>query len=119
VFDNEGHDEAMEFSNGLVAMLEVALEYSTDKKAPTSDLVARGTQWVFTTDEPAAVYYTLDGSTPTFESERYDRNGIREGGKKLTIPAGATVKWFSVDTAGNIEGDYDPSTNQNYRQKAV
>lgn len=118
-FENEGHDEAMEFSNGLVAMLEVALEYSRDNVAPTSELVARGANWVFTTSEPAAVYYTLDGSAPTFESERYDRAGIREGGKELTISDGTTVKWFSVDTAGNIEGGYDPSVNDGYQQKPV
>ncbi len=115
----EGHEEAMEFSNGLIAMFEVALQHDRDEVAPTSELVQKGANWVFKTSEPAAVYYTLDGSVPTFESMRYDRAAIREGGKDLMIPAGTKVQWFSVDTAGNIEAGYAPGSNSSYREQAV
>lgn len=119
-FANEGHDEAMEFASGLIALFEVALQDSRDVEAPTSDLVAKGSSWVFTTSEPAAVWYTTDGSTPTFaNATRYDRAGIREGGQELTLPTGTVVKWFSVDNAGNVEGGYDPAANDHYRSKTV
>jgi cysteine-rich repeat protein len=44
-------------------------------------------------DTTAKIYYTLDGSTPTSTSELY----------KLPIPirVNSTLKYFSVDTAGN------------------
>ena len=43
----------------------------------------------------AATYYTLDGSEPTTGSPRYSA--------PLSIAASATLKFFSVDTAGNSE----------------
>jgi chitobiase/beta-hexosaminidase-like protein len=43
----------------------------------------------------AATYYTLDGSTPATGSARYST--------PLSISASTTLKFFSVDTAGNRE----------------
>ncbi|MBW4701581.1 chitobiase/beta-hexosaminidase C-terminal domain-containing protein [Micromonospora sp. RL09-050-HVF-A] len=54
------------------------------------------------------MFYTLDGSRPTFDSTLYASAGIREGGETLTVPAGTKVHWFSVDAAGNIERNYRP-----------
>jgi peptidoglycan/xylan/chitin deacetylase (PgdA/CDA1 family) len=43
----------------------------------------------------AATYYTTDGSTPTTSSPTYIQ--------PFTINHTTTVKWFSVDNAGNVE----------------
>ncbi|MFY0528498.1 chitobiase/beta-hexosaminidase C-terminal domain-containing protein [Archangium gephyra] len=43
----------------------------------------------------AATYYTLDGSTPTTGSTRYTA--------AISLSADTTLKFFSVDTAGNAE----------------
>jgi peptidoglycan/xylan/chitin deacetylase (PgdA/CDA1 family) len=43
----------------------------------------------------AATYYTTDGSTPTTSSPTYIQ--------PFTVNQTTTVKWFSVDNAGNVE----------------
>ena len=111
---DEAHQETMEFSNGLVELLRVARDFDKDSKRPTSTLAVtpsptEGTVSVrFDVSEPAAVFYTLDGSRPTFDSTLYASAGIREGAETLTVPVGAKVHWFSVDAAGNIERNYRP-----------
>ncbi|MDQ7905797.1 M14 family metallopeptidase [Phytohabitans sp. ZYX-F-186] len=114
---DEAHAEALEFSNGLVELMRVARDYDKDKKRPTSTLVtaASATEGMvdvtFDVSEPAAVFYTLDGSKPTFESTLYASAGVREAGETLTVPYGTKVFWFSVDAAGNIENNYRPDTD--------
>lgn len=49
----------------------------------------------FSTDEEATTYYTTDGTTPTTSSAVYN------GG--FVLNADATVKFFSVDSEGNVE----------------
>jgi peptidoglycan/xylan/chitin deacetylase (PgdA/CDA1 family)/PKD repeat protein len=44
----------------------------------------------------AATYYTTDGSTPTAQSAKY--------AGAFTVASTTTVKFFSLDTAGNTEG---------------
>lgn len=44
-------------------------------------------------NEPAAIYYTVDGSIPTTSATTYSR--------PIAIPAGATLKYFARDLAGN------------------
>ncbi|NVO00234.1 MAG: chitobiase/beta-hexosaminidase C-terminal domain-containing protein, partial [Geobacteraceae bacterium] len=46
-----------------------------------------------TTSEPATIYYTLDGSTPTMHSARYST--------QLTIMTDTTLKSLAIDLAGN------------------
>ncbi|SDM56531.1 M14 family metallopeptidase [Bacillus sp. OK048] len=115
----EGHEEAMEFANGFIGMLEVALEQAGDKTNPESKAVpgsgryAKPVEVDIETSEPATVYYTLDGSRPTFDSAKIQLSGIREGAEKLKIDATTTIKYFSVDAARNVENNYDPKGKDN------
>lgn len=111
----EGHEEAMEFANGLIGLFEVAYEYSIDKENPTSRAVPDSGKYPgeievsFETSEPATVYYTLDGTKPTFNSPAIQLAGTREGAEKLKIAATTTIKYFAVDASGNVENNYDPT----------
>ncbi|WFE28121.1 M14 family metallopeptidase [Solwaraspora sp. WMMD791] len=114
---DEAHQQTMEYANGLTELMRVARDFDTDRKRPTSTLVTApgatdGTVDIrFEVSEPAAVFYTLDGSKPTYESTLYASAGIREGAETLTVPYGTKVFWFSVDAAGNIENNYRPDTD--------
>ncbi|MEV4625006.1 M14 family zinc carboxypeptidase [Micromonospora sp. NPDC049523] len=104
---SEGHEEAMEFSSGQIAILEVAKAYAADKSKPTAELVVKSkgagtTDFTFTTSEAANVYYTLDGSEPTTSSLKLGFAGYREGPERITITAKTTVRWLTVDIAGNV-----------------
>lgn len=119
-FENEdptgasAHAESQEFANGLIELMRVAYDFDKDSQRPTSTAkVAASAEdgmvdLTFEVSESAAVFYTLDGSKPTYESTLYGTAGIREGAEVVTVPAGATVNWFSVDSAGNIEKNYRP-----------
>ena len=53
-------------------------------------------------NEPADIYYTTDGSTPTTGSTAYDFSGFREQeGETLTFTHTTTLKWIAVDPKGN------------------
>lgn len=43
--------------------------------------------------EPGTIYYTTDGSTPTFNSNRYT--------SLITVASNMTLKFFAMDLAGN------------------
>lgn len=122
----EGHAEAMEFANGLIELFNVARNYGKDFQRPNSWTVPGQGKYTgpvqlrFETSEPATIFYTLDGSRPTFESLRYSASGVREGPEVLTIDRTTTIKWFAVDNAGNIENNYDPySKAQNFNQVRI
>lgn len=104
----EGHEEAMEFSSGQIAILEVAKAYAADQTKPRSELVVKAkgpgtTTFTFSVGEAANIYYTLDGSEPTASSPKLGFAGYREGPERITITARTTVRWFAVDFAGNVE----------------
>jgi Zinc carboxypeptidase/Chitobiase/beta-hexosaminidase C-terminal domain len=107
VFNNEGHTQALEFANGLVALAEVAYQWSKDGQPPKADLLPGQGKYAgpvslrWETSEPATVFYTLDGSTPTAGSSQYSTAGVRELGERIPLESTATVKWFAVDAAGN------------------
>ncbi|WP_283138045.1 M14 family zinc carboxypeptidase [Rhizohabitans arisaemae] len=121
----EGHEEAMEFASGQIAILEVARGYSRDREDPESDLEITGrtdttTTFTFELDEPANVYYTLDGSRPTLNSPKLTAAAMREGAQKITVDRTTRVHWFSVDIRGNVEDGYKPDgKGHNYQRETV
>jgi hypothetical protein len=121
----EGHEEAMEFANGQIAILEVARSFSDDRDRPKSKLEVIGrtdtsATFTFQTDEPANVYYTLDGSRPTLNSPKLAAAGMREGAQQITVDKTTEVHWFAVDIAGNVEDNYKPDGgSKDYRQETV
>jgi hypothetical protein len=104
-----GHAETMEYTNGVMEMFRIAREWGRDQRPARSELVPGGGTYpgpvdvVFETDEPATIYYTTDGSAPRLDSPRYKQTEFREPGETFHITATTTFRWFSVDTAGNIE----------------
>jgi hypothetical protein len=122
---DEAHNEAMEFANGLVELMRVAHDFDTDHRRPASRLSVtpgptRDTVNVtFEVSEPAAVFYTLDRSAPTYSSTLYASAGIREGGEVLTLPVGTRIHWFSVDAAGNVENNYRPDGRRKNYNKGI
>ncbi len=75
-FNNEGHDEGMEFANGNYALLDAALDYENDTTPPTvtpvsstgSNISPAPYSVTFAQSEAADIWYTTDGSTPTESS---------------------------------------------------
>jgi hypothetical protein len=130
---DEAYAEAMEFSDGLIEMFHVALDFSKDNQIPISTLVDSQGSLVqnqkydgqvsvhFSNSEPATIYYTLDGSRPTFASPVYSTDGVREPGSILTFYADTTINWFAVDSAGNISENYRPddSNSQSYNTSTI
>lgn len=77
--------------------------YTIDKIAPTTacNIVADATiattdNITLTADETATIYYTTNGATPTISSTQY-------AGAFQLAAGNYTIKFFAVDTAGNIE----------------
>ncbi|PKR85730.1 M14 family metallopeptidase [Heyndrickxia camelliae] len=123
---SEGHEEAMEFSNGLIGLLKVAYNNAKDHQPPSSKAVPGNGKYTgpvevkFETSEPATVYYTLDGSRPDFHSKKVQLNGIRESAETFKIDKTTTIKYFAVDAAGNIEKNYNPqSKGNNYNSLTI
>ncbi|MEV1131349.1 M14 family metallopeptidase [Agromyces sp. NPDC049794] len=120
------HAESQEYANGLIELMRVAHDFGKDKVRPESTVAVSASgepgmvDLTFATSEAAAVFYTLDGSKPTYESTLYASAGIREGGEVITVPVGTTLNWFSVDSAGNIEKNYRPDGSKtNYNKFTV
>ncbi|MEU8271900.1 M14 family zinc carboxypeptidase [Sphaerisporangium sp. NPDC049002] len=122
---SEGHEEAMEFANGQIAILEVARAFADDRERPASQLkitekTGGSTTFTFKTSEPANVYYTLDGSRPTLNSLKLTSAGMREGAQQIRVGKTTEVSWFAVDIAGNVENNYAPDgSGKNYNKETV
>ncbi|EKN66727.1 hypothetical protein BABA_14757 [Neobacillus bataviensis LMG 21833] len=122
----EGHEEAMEFSNGLIGMIKVAYNNAKDHQPPSSKATPGNGKYTgpvdvkIDTSEAATVYYTLDGSRPTFQSAKINLSGTREFAETLKIDKTTTINYFSVDAAGNIEKNYNPLGNgKNYNSVTI
>ena len=122
----QAHGEMMEYASGVVEMFRIAADHGDDQEPATTSIVPGEGTYAgpvdvrFQMSEPATIYYTIDGSRPTFASSRYRTSGIREDGEALPVAQTTTFKWFSVDPAGNIEGGYDPDgQDEGYRQATI
>jgi Zinc carboxypeptidase/Chitobiase/beta-hexosaminidase C-terminal domain len=118
---DEAHAETMEFANGLMELMRVAFDYGKDSKRPDTSAVFSAADEAgmvdvdFDRTEPVTIFYTLDGSRPTFASPQLVSAGIRELDETLTVADGTVIHWFSIDAAGNIENNYNPEGNgQNF-----
>ncbi len=105
--DNEGFNEAMEFSDGNYGLLQSALDYQNDVTPPvvtaTGKAVANTTQEVeFESNEASSIYYTTDGSTPTVESTEWKPNRARALPLPVMITQSGTLKWIAHDFKGNL-----------------
>ena len=53
-------------------------------------------------------------------SQKYNERAIREGlGETLYVSESTTFHWFSVDTVGNVEKNYDPDAHAKNYNKAI
>jgi hypothetical protein len=126
-FADEGFDQAMEFANGVYGLLEVATQFADDDVAPTSRVNVTNGGWYdgpvdveWTTSEPATIYYTTDGSRPTYDSPILERRDARDSAAPVRIERSTTLRWFAVDAAGNVEGGYDPDgRGRNHRTAQI
>ncbi len=62
--------------------------------SPKAGTYPAGTTITLWADEPATIYYTTNGKTPTTASSRYE--------EPLTLTRNMTLRFFPVDTAGNV-----------------
>lgn len=117
----EGYEESQEFAAGIIGMLEVAQAYGNDRVPPRSALVETEDGWTFTSTEPATIHYTTDGSRPTYDSPSVQPAEVRGDAEPLDLgPGRTTVRWFSVDIAGNVEKRYDPlRAIRGFNQKTI
>ena len=106
-YTSEGQFEADEFAAGNFGLLEVALAYTRDHTPPGVEMSGdKASKTPIETtfryiNEPSVIYYTLDGSAPTFASPKWDRQGLRRPGEVFEFTTTTTVRWLALDIAGN------------------
>jgi hypothetical protein len=106
-YESEGQHEANEFAAGNFGLLEAALAYSRDDTAPEARMTGeRVSQTAIRTtfeyvNEPSVIHYTVDGSLPSFDSPKWERQGLRRPGEVFEFTETTTVRWLALDLAGN------------------
>jgi hypothetical protein len=69
--------------------------WTTDSWPPVSSASEEGNEVTLSADEPATIYYTVDGTIPTIGSSVY--------GGPIPVDSTTVVSYFAVDLAGNQE----------------
>ncbi|MDI6695088.1 MAG: M14 family zinc carboxypeptidase [Anaerolineales bacterium] len=108
-FATEGQYEALEFASGNHGLLEAALQYAFDNEPPIAEIVPNGgasqtpiRATFHYVNEPAVIYYTLDGSTPNLSSTTWEAQGPRRPGQVFLFNETTTIQWIAKDIKGNI-----------------
>jgi hypothetical protein len=96
----------MEFAHGNYALLDSALDYARDTKAPTvtavgPDISSSSFDVTFSQDEAAEIHYTTDGSAPTMDSPLYGPSHPRGRPDPVHIVGTETLRWIARDFKGN------------------
>ena len=83
-----GHDETMEYANGVMEMFRIAADWGRDKQGATSSLVpGNGFQSDspigvrFEMNEPATIYYTTDGIAADAAVPALQPDGVPRAGR--------------------------------------
>ncbi len=122
---DEAYNQMMEFSNGVIELYDVANDWTADRQPPETWLDPAGGRYdgpvdvTWVASEPVDIYYTLDGSAPTWDSPVWQSAGVREGGEPIVIDETTTIRWFSVDASGNTERRYTPGRGNNARKETI
>lgn len=82
-------------SNGGVVTLKYDISPPATTVTPADGTYDVPQTVTLTTNEPATIYYTLDGSPPTSDSPVYSA--------PLVISAATTLRYFAVDSVGHAE----------------
>ncbi len=90
--DSAGNSEAVKTANYIIN-LDTTPPVTTP--SPAGGTYSSAQNVTLTANEPATIYYTTNGSTPSTSSPTYSG--------PLPIPATTTLKFFARDTAGNSE----------------
>jgi len=90
--DTAGNSEAVK-----TAIYTLTLDTTTPitTASPAGGTYSSAQSVTLTANEPATIYYTTNGATPTLASSSYSG--------PIPIPATTTLKFFARDTAGNSE----------------
>ena len=107
-FSPEGVAEVMEAADGPARparrrAVALARHHGAGGDAVSRAGVSGPVASTFTTSEPAAVHYTVDGSTPTLASPTWSGEGLRRAATApIAFAASGTLKWIAVDVKGNV-----------------
>jgi len=88
--DAAGNSEAVQ-----TALYTIDATPPVTTAAPAGGTYSAAQSVTLTASEPATIYYTTNGSAPTFSSPVYSG--------AITIPSTSSLKFFARDTAGNSE----------------
>ena len=122
--DASAHQESQEFANGLVELMRVAYDFVKDHQR--REQLDGGDRQLDAGHGQRDVRRQRAGGGLLHARRQHRRHTPRRctpppasarAARRLTIPAGTRVHWFSVDSAGNVERNYVPDgTGTNYNK---